>query len=111
MIDIRNLTANIAVKLKPCPFCGGTATVKTHYTRRLNMSELLKRRRFRLLVARDYAECLKCGAQTSLHKSWVELEEAWNARVGESKEEHTIQFRKVRPLTEEDFVDKRMESL
>ncbi len=108
MIDIRNLTANKAVKLKPCPFCGGTATVKTNYTRRLNLTELFKRRRIRFLVARDYAECLKCGAQTSLHKSWVELAEAWNTRVGEPEEEHTVHFRKVRPLTEEDYFDKRL---
>ena len=104
MIDIRNITANIAVKPKPCPFCGGTATVKTHYIRRLNLSELFKRRKIRFLVARDYVQCLKCGAQTSLHKYWVDLEKAWNARVGEPEEDHTIQFRKVRPLTEEDIL-------
>lgn len=73
MIDIRSITGNMAVKPKPCPFCGGTAMVKRHVYRKL-----LKKHK---LTSRFYVECIKCGAQTSLYKSWVELEEAWNRRT------------------------------
>lgn len=56
---------NNDIKLKPCPFCGGT---ELYFFR-----------------GKFYAlECAHCGARLGAYKTEEEVAEAWNTRKGET---------------------------
>lgn len=52
------------IKLKPCPFCGGTAKIKDAAFKKV-----------------FWAECTGCGANTSACGNAEEAESVWNKRV------------------------------
>lgn len=62
------------IKLKPCPRCGGDATIVVE-------DEYGRQRYF-------YVECCKCGDMTWLYPSELNAIEAWNRWEGEQYE-HT----------------------
>ena len=52
-------------ELKPCPFCGGDATLYTRF----------------------WIVCMTCGAQTTIFDSAQAAVEAWNRRAGEEEQD------------------------
>ena len=56
-------------ELKPCPFCGGRADLRTFTMGRF------KKRKFL------YVECCVCGNRTSVDREAEYVEEAWNRRT------------------------------
>ena len=61
------------VKLKPCPFCGGKAKLKTF------TMGTFKKRKF------VYVECCVCGNRTYVDREPDSVEEAWNRRAEDGK--------------------------
>lgn len=53
-------------KLKPCPFCGGKATING--------------------ITLVYIKCTKCGVETVGYREEDEAIEAWNRRVNDDEQ-------------------------
>ena len=60
-------------ELKPCPFCGGEAEMRTF------TMGTFKKRKF------VYAECSVCGIRTSVDNETRYVEKAWNRRAEDGK--------------------------
>lgn len=56
--------ASIERELKPCPFCGGEASMRIYFTGRYG------------------AECDNCGVRGLVRDTKSEAAEAWNKRAG-----------------------------
>ena len=63
-------------ELKPCPFCGGKAYMKTIQA---------KRRMFTKAKDYPYIRCVICHTSTAACFTEEEAIEAWNARVDHDK--------------------------
>ena len=60
-------------ELKPCPFCGGEAKIRT-----VTIGTFKKRKFF-------YVKCCVCGNCTSVDREPEIVEEAWNRRAEDGK--------------------------
>lgn len=52
-------------KLKPCPFCGGTAAIQG--------------------ITIVWVKCLKCGVETAGYRDEEDAIDVWNRRVGDAE--------------------------
>lgn len=62
------------VKLKPCPFCGGEASIVTMHNENLSW-------------IRYKAVCGICLAETSMHEKWKMAKAVWNRRAYEKQKD------------------------
>ena len=58
-------------ELKPCPFCGGKATLKHYASKEL----------FRKQIQYAYAQCDTCDVRTKLACTDAEASNVWNRRA------------------------------
>ncbi len=56
-------------ELKPCPFCGGEASIKRMGTSRVSMQ----------------IECLDCNADVETGETWINENSHWNARESDKE--------------------------
>ena len=62
-------------KLKPCPFCGGQASIKHYESKKL----------FRKNIQYSYVQCNACNARTEIAYTDAEVSYKWNRRAEDGK--------------------------
>ena len=61
-------------ELKPCPFCGGKAYIKTIHSKTNKMFKKLTNTYY-------YVKCFTCGCSTEVKDTGIEAETKWNTRT------------------------------